>query len=95
MAKNNLYQQMELSWGHNDSISNILNKRLQDETKIKVLVMLHQYWKRPNLVLAVTSEIAALFEVSWCPLWYSLSGNGDPEALLPILMMASPSLPTE
>lgn len=35
MAKNNLYQQTELSWGHNDPISNILNKRLQDETKIK------------------------------------------------------------
>lgn len=87
---------MELSWGHNDPICHILNKSLQDETKKKALVMLHQYWKQPSLVLAVTGETAPLFEVSWYPLWYSLHREWWPrKACCTSLMLAHPFLPTE
>lgn len=87
---------MEMSWGHNDPICHILNKSLQDETKKKALVMLHQYWKQPSLVLAVAGETAPLFEVSWYPLWYSLHREWWPrKACCTSLMLAHPFLPTE
>lgn len=54
---------MELSWGHNDPICHILNKSPQaEDKKKKVLEILHQCWKQPGLVLAITSKTAVLSE---------------------------------
>lgn len=73
-------------------------KAFKSKLNRKVLVMLHQYRKQPNLVLAVTGETAPLFEeisLSWYPLWYSLPREWWPrKACCTSLMMAKPFLPT-